>query len=670
MTEKESFSPNCSEDKTEQTDNHSTPSSIPSRQVPEREEKTNWAVKDSLEKGLTHAGVALWRWDLMTDDLLIFSAFEESKDQSSFPRLTTWERLVHEEDRDRLFESLHTFESTRFLAFDCFFRLSADEPRWIHARDMGVQTAELGEPMAVTGLFFDATEGELARRKLMWGQEFEHRGSENPIAVVRRIAERLRHENDGGRVSDLMDQCYHQFISLFSFSNLPAFRKNTDLVTIDVNPAMAKLLGMTVTEIINRSDRDIWGPGLAGRLLKHCAAALSGETVLVNTRREIGGEEIEFMDQFFPDWGPNHRIKGVYGILAPWSTDTVLSGDGLELRERTSSAMQDVYLKAQLAAQHDCIVLLTGESGTGKDYLAKHIHDLSKRSSGPFENFNCAALQRELAGSELFGHEAGAFTGAKAMRRGIFELANEGTVFLNEIGDMPLDLQPTLLTILETRSFRRVGGEKEVTLGARIIAATNVDLMKEVESRQFRKDLYHRLTVFSIRVPPLRERLDELPDLIENLIEKVASDLGHVVPALDPLVLHKLRDYSWPGNIRELRNVLERAFIHSQGPLIRPEHIVFESEDAVTAAVQPSRAIRPEGYNALSQSEQKRKTGDLAQKPSEHQLRQLYQQFIVEKGWTRAGLADRMGVHSSTLKKWFKAAGLEAGKRGRPRKVS
>ncbi|MFC1833958.1 sigma 54-interacting transcriptional regulator, partial [Thermodesulfobacteriota bacterium] len=487
--------------------------------------------------------------------------------------------------------------------------------------------------------------------------------------VVRRIAERRRHESDGRKISELMDQCYHEFISVFSFSNLPAFRKNADLVTIDVNAAMAELLGIPAKEILNRSDEELWGPKLAARLLNHCAFALRGETVLVDTTREIGGEQIDFIDQFYPDWAPNHRIKGVCGILAPRPTGPAISEDNLETREQTSSAMQEVYLKAQLAAQHDCNVMLTGESGTGKDFLARKIHELSKRSSEPFENFNCAALQKDLAGSELFGHEAGAFTGAKAMRRGIFELADRGTVFLNEIGDMPLDLQPKLLTVLETRSFRRVGGEKLVPLGARIIAATNIDLNKEMGDRLFRKDLYHRLTVFTIRVPPLRERLGELPGLVENLTQRIASEMGlETVPELDTLSLAKLRSYRWPGNIRELRNVLERSFIHSGGSSIGPEHIVFQSEESLEETTLPKTGLLAKIEDPPTGTKANRMSAKRPRKPSQEELIQLHREFITEKGWTRARLADHLGVHSSTLKKWFKAAGLPAGRRGRPRK--
>jgi DNA-binding NtrC family response regulator len=670
LTDREAPSKDQTDEAIQPDRNHPAPSLIPRKESSAEIEKWTW--KKFFERGLGHAGVALWEWRLKTDDLEILSGFGDSKDSSPLPSLTKWERIAHEEDRDRLLEALRTFESTSYSALDCFFRLATQEPRWVHARDMQVSLDAKGQPESVFGIFFDDTESEISKEELFWGQEFSVGREDNgQIRLIRALSERSRHEKDGRKIANLMNQCYHEFMSLFSFSDLPAFRKNADLRYLEVNRAMEKLLGMPAEEILKLTDEEIWGQATGERLRSLCMAVLGGQTVLWEKGRILNGVRLQLLDQLFPDWGKNGRIVGICGVMSPRPVDPILEPDRSHEKARTYSLMQSVYLQIQLAAQYDCNVMLTGESGTGKDYLARQLHDLSKRSDGPFENFNCAALQKELAGSELFGHEAGAFTGAKAMRRGIFELAAKGTVFLNEIGDMPLDLQPRLLTILETRSFRRVGGEKTVALGARIIAATNVDLNKEVEEGRFRKDLYHRLTVFSIRVPPLRERLGELPALVENLTQKIAEDMGlENVPELDRLVMRKLREYHWPGNIRELRNVLERAFIHSQGSLIGHEHIVFESKDTVETRTLPNQAIRPERETPLYQSGEERRSDDRPRKPSQQEIRQLYQKFIVENGWTRARLADRLGVHCSTLKKWFKAAGLEAGKRGRPMKGS
>jgi transcriptional regulator with PAS, ATPase and Fis domain len=219
-----------------------------------------------------------------------------------------------------------------------------------------------------------------------------------------------------------------------------------------------------------------------------------------------------------------------------------------------------------MAAKKDVTVLLLGESGSGKDYLARYIHDQSGRSSGPYFSINCAAVHAELAESELFGHEKGSFTGAAGRKRGLLELAEGGTLLLNEIGELSLALQSKLLTFLDTRKFMRVGGEKEINVNARLIAATNRDLGEAVREGTFRQDLLYRLNVMTITVPPLRERLEDIPILATKLLSQIRVDLKlDKDPTISKQVMNALRAYSWPGNVRELRNVLERAVILSRG---------------------------------------------------------------------------------------------------------
>ncbi len=227
-----------------------------------------------------------------------------------------------------------------------------------------------------------------------------------------------------------------------------------------------------------------------------------------------------------------------------------------------SAAMAEVVDRAALAAGQNGIVLLLGESGTGKDHLARWIHQQSARSGGPFFSINCAAVSPQLAESELFGHEPGAFTGTRGRKRGLLELAEQGTLLLDEIGELDLALQSKLLTFLDTRTFLRVGGERKVRVNARIFAATNRDLATEVAGGRFREDLYYRINVLPIRLPPLRERREDIPMLVEELIHSIAQDLGRsTVPMVEPGAMDKLQGYSWPGNVRELRNILERAFL-------------------------------------------------------------------------------------------------------------
>jgi len=203
-----------------------------------------------------------------------------------------------------------------------------------------------------------------------------------------------------------------------------------------------------------------------------------------------------------------------------------------------------------------------GETGSGKDWLAKYIHNHSDRAADPYLALNCAAIAPNLAESELFGHEKGAFTGAAGRKRGALELGEGGTLLLNEIGELALPLQSKLLTFLDMKQITRVGGEKEVRVNVRIIAATNRNLEKEVEEGRFRRDLFYRLNVLAITVPPLRERREDIPVLAQAIISQLATHMQlTLVPALDAAMMDALAQYDWPGNVRELKNVLERALI-------------------------------------------------------------------------------------------------------------
>ena len=236
----------------------------------------------------------------------------------------------------------------------------------------------------------------------------------------------------------------------------------------------------------------------------------------------------------------------------------------------SSPAMRKALAMGRMAAKQQGVLLLTGESGTGKNYFARWVHAQSTRSGGPFLLLNCAALPRELAESELFGHEPGAFTGAKGRRRGMLELAHGGTLVLDEIGDLELSLQSKLLSVLDSMSFSRVGGEKSVVVDTRLIACTNQDLERSVKEGRFREDLFYRLNVFPIRVPPLRERRKDIPVLIRELVADLSTDMGATEPAaIERSALELLSKADWPGNIRELRNMLERALMLSEVKSIR-----------------------------------------------------------------------------------------------------
>ena len=236
-----------------------------------------------------------------------------------------------------------------------------------------------------------------------------------------------------------------------------------------------------------------------------------------------------------------------------------------------SKPMLGVRDMIEKVAPTNARVLITGENGTGKELVARQLHELSARSGGPFIEVNCAAIPSELIESQLFGHEKGAFTSAIKQRKGDFELADGGTLFLDEIGDMSLSAQAKVLRALQENKITRVGGEKEIPVDVRILAATNKNLKDEIEKGNFREDLYHRLSVIVIQVPPLRERKDDIPLLVGSFLESIAQDMGKPVPSLAPEAVEALKQYQWTGNIRELRNIVERLVILCGGVITKDD---------------------------------------------------------------------------------------------------
>ena len=240
-----------------------------------------------------------------------------------------------------------------------------------------------------------------------------------------------------------------------------------------------------------------------------------------------------------------------------------------------SAPMLDVKDMIGKVAPTNARVLITGENGTGKELVARQLHELSQRSGGPFIEVNCAAIPSELIESQLFGHEKGSFTSAIKQKKGDFELADGGTLFLDEIGDMSLSAQAKVLRALQENKIVRVGGEKEIPVNVRILAATNKNLKSEIEKGNFREDLYHRLSVIVIQVPPLRERKDDIPLLVGNFLEIIAQDMGKPIPTFEPEAMEALKQYQWTGNIRELRNIVERLVILCGSDITKDDVIRF-----------------------------------------------------------------------------------------------
>lgn len=243
-------------------------------------------------------------------------------------------------------------------------------------------------------------------------------------------------------------------------------------------------------------------------------------------------------------------------------------------------------------AQLDCNVLIQGETGTGKELVARTIHELSPRSKNRFVAFNCGAFSEELITSELFGHERGAFTGAGKSKKGLLELAENGTVFFDEVGELPLSMQVKLLRVLQERTLMRVGGTEEIPIDVRVLAATNKDLKKETEEGAFRTDLFYRLDVLAINVPSLSERKEDIPLLASHFLAKHTRP-GRVIPRLTVETAQRLMRYEYPGNIRELENIVQRILVHCDGEIVLPQHLLADLREGMVEAVRSNRQNWP-----------------------------------------------------------------------------
>ena len=314
-----------------------------------------------------------------------------------------------------------------------------------------------------------------------------------------------------------------------------------------------------------------------------------------------------------------------------------------------SARLKAVLQEVSLVAPTDSTVLILGETGTGKELVARAIHKNSKRSGGPFIRVNCAAIPSSLIASELFGHEKGAFTGALHRRLGRFESANHGTIFLDEIGELPMETQVALLRVLQERELERIGSSRPVPIDVRIIAATNRDLKAAVEDGAFRLDLFYRLNVFPIQMPALRERAEDIPLLVAHLLQKHSKTLGKSFRSISSRSLELMQAYSWPGNIRELQNVVERAAVLSNGDVFSIHETWLQREFRQQTMPAPAAPAPPAGplMTVLAEGERK-----------------MIEAALAESGGRIAGpsgAAARLGIPRQTLDS--KIAGLGIDKR-------
>jgi two-component system response regulator AtoC len=278
-------------------------------------------------------------------------------------------------------------------------------------------------------------------------------------------------------------------------------------------------------------------------------------------------------------------------------------GHGLNDIIGVSEKIKEVTDLVKKVATSDTTVLFLGESGTGKELFARAIHQLSNRAKGPYVTINCAAIPHELLENELFGSEKGAYTGSVARKMGKFEIANGGSIFLDEVGDLDISLQAKLLRVLQEKNFERLGGNKVISVDVRLIAASNVDLKEAIEKKQFREDLYYRLSVFPITIPPLRERQDDIGNLANYFIEKYCKEMNKKTKKLSRESLALLDKYHWPGNVRELENTVERAIILCAGNIITPEHLAIRLSSSAEIRLREGAGLKEVAAFAQAEAE-------------------------------------------------------------------
>jgi PAS domain S-box-containing protein len=480
------------------------------------------------------------------------------------------------------------------------------------------------------------------------------------LLVFRIFAARATAELSRLRLERSLAESEQRFRDLFEEAPIAYVHEDLESRFINANRAAMRILGITPDQVAGMVGRSFIPdtPEAQQRFVEAFASVGKGTDtsgVVMELRRKDNGKPIWIQWWSKPD-PSGHSTRTMFLDI----TDRVLME-----REQARLHAQNLYLQEEIKSVHnfeeivgqssvllealekvsrvattDSTVLITGETGTGKELIARAIHSASRRRDKPLIKLNCAALPTGLVESELFGHEKGAFSGAIQRRVGRFELANGGTIFLDEIGELSLDMQAKLLRVLQEREFERVGGSQTIKCDVRVIAATNRDLHKSAMERQFRDDLYYRLNVFPLHLPPLRERKEDIPLLAQFFIQKFAVRVDRHIDSVEADTLRLLKDYHWPGNIRELQNIIERALILATSPVLRIEPEVLTAPPVVD--------VQPPGVQE--------KTGNLHSIQREHILNVLRKSNWVIEG--DRGAAKELGLHPNTLRSRMKKLGL------------
>jgi PAS domain S-box-containing protein len=411
------------------------------------------------------------------------------------------------------------------------------------------------------------------------------------LYTFRIFAARAAAELNRLRMEEQLRLSEKRFRELFDEAPIAYVHEDRDTRFLQANQAALRILGISPEQVPGIRGISLVPdtPDAQARLQAAFASVEKGTDsagVVLELRRKDNGRPVwiqwwsktdpsgQFMRTLFIDITERVLMEQAQARLQAqnlYLQEEIKSAHNFEEIVGRSPALRSLLNQVQRVAQTDASVLIQGESGTSKELIARAIHSAGKRKNQPLIKVNCAALPSNLIESELFGHEKGAFTGAVNKRIGRFELAEGGTLFLDEVGEIPLDIQVKLLRVIQEREFERVGGQTSIKMNVRVITATNRNLLQEVAAKNFREDLFYRLNVFPLTTPPLRERLEDIPLLVNFLIAKFAPKIGKKITAVTPKSMQRLQSYRWPGNIRELENIIERAIILADGPMLEIE---------------------------------------------------------------------------------------------------
>ena len=498
------------------------------------------------------------------------------------------------------------------------------------------------------------------------------------LLVFRIFAARATAELNRLHLEQTLAESEQRFRDLYEEAPIAYVLEDLESRFISANRAAMRILGLKPEEVVgNVGIAMVPDTPDAQRRIKEAFASIGRGTdtsgVVLELRRKDNGKPVWIQWWSKPEPGGKFTRTMFVDITDRVSMEQEkarLSAQNIYLQEELKSvhnfeeiigqspALLEVFEKVNRVAKTDASVLITGETGTGKELVARAIHSASRRHDKPLIKLNCAALPSSLVESELFGHEKGAFSGAINRRIGRFELAQGGTIFLDEIGEVPMEVQVKLLRVLQEREFERVGGSEPIKIDVRIIAATNRDLPKAVREGKFREDLFYRLNVFPIALPPLRDRAGDVPLLVQFLIAKFAARVGVRIESVEQATMQRLNEYVWPGNIRELENILERAIILSNGPTLLIDSEVFSAprrEDKAEPSPVPlnSKIGSPPAPDGQPQSQP---LESLESSERNHILAALNQSNWVIEG--ARGAAIILALHPNTLRSRMKKLGI------------